>query len=90
MEPGDLIIATGALRLTGTVDAYVDKSYPGVANHEVLFALIEAAEELGETYHVGLAGSGPGRLPAARKARSAIPESAGKRTWREKPQFFAS
>jgi uridine phosphorylase len=25
MAPGDLIIATGALRLTGTADAYVDK-----------------------------------------------------------------
>ena len=57
MKPGDLIIATGALRLTGTVDAYVDKSYPAVADYEVLSALIQAAEELGETYHVGLAAS---------------------------------
>ncbi|ROT97827.1 nucleoside phosphorylase [Histidinibacterium lentulum] len=57
MAPGDLIIATGALRLTGTADAYVDKSYPAVADHEVLMALIEAAEELGETYHLGLAAS---------------------------------
>lgn len=54
---GDLVIATGALRLTGTVDAYVDKSYPAVADHEVLMALIEAAEELKETYHLGLAAS---------------------------------
>ncbi|MFN4273402.1 MAG: nucleoside phosphorylase [Aliihoeflea sp.] len=57
MKPGDLIIATGALRLTGTVDAYVDKSYPAVADYEVLSALIQAAEEMGETYHVGLAAS---------------------------------
>lgn len=57
MAPGDLIIATGALRLTGTVDAYVGKEYPAVANHEVLMALIEAAEQLGETYHLGLAAS---------------------------------
>lgn len=57
MAPGDLIISTGALRLTGTVDAYVDKAYPAVADHEVLMALIQAAEELGETYHVGLAAS---------------------------------
>jgi uridine phosphorylase len=57
MAPGDLIIATGALRLTGTADAYVGKEYPAVADHEVLMALIEAAEELGETYHVGLAAS---------------------------------
>ncbi|PVA06617.1 nucleoside phosphorylase [Thalassorhabdomicrobium marinisediminis] len=57
MKPGDLIIATGALRLTGTVDAYVDKSYPAVANYECVLALIEAAEEMGETYHTGLAAS---------------------------------
>lgn len=57
IAPGDLVIATGALRLTGTVDAYVGKEYPAVADHEVLMALIEAAEELGETYHVGLAAS---------------------------------
>jgi uridine phosphorylase len=57
MAPGDLIISTGALRLTGTVDAYVGKEYPAVADHEVLMALIEAAEELGETYHLGLAAS---------------------------------
>jgi len=57
MAPGDLIISTGALRLTGTVDAYIGKEYPAVADHEVLMALIEAAEELGETYHLGLAAS---------------------------------
>jgi uridine phosphorylase len=57
IAPGDLVIATGALRLTGTVDAYIGKEYPAVADHEVLMALIEAAEELGEIYHVGLAAS---------------------------------
>jgi uridine phosphorylase len=57
IPPGDLVIATGALRLTGTVDAYVDKSYPAVADHEVLMALIEAAEELNESYHLGLSAS---------------------------------
>lgn len=57
IEPGDLVISTGALRLTGAVDAYVDKSYPAIANHEVVMALIQAADELGERYHVGLAAS---------------------------------
>lgn len=57
IAPGDLVISTGALRLTGTVDAYVDKAYPAVANHEVLMALVQAAEELGEPYHLGLAAS---------------------------------
>lgn len=57
MAPGDLIISTGALRLTGTVDAYVDRGYPAVADYEVVMALVQAAEELGETYHVGLSAS---------------------------------
>ncbi len=57
MAPGDLIIATGALRLTGTVDAYVDRSYPAVASHELVMALIAAAEEAGAPYHLGLSAS---------------------------------
>lgn len=57
IKPGDLVISTGALRLTGAVDAYVGKSYPAVADHEVLMALVQAAEELGEPYHLGLAAS---------------------------------
>ena len=57
MAAGELIIATGALRLTGTMDAYVDRSYPAVAHHEVVMALIAAAEEMGEAYHLGLAAS---------------------------------
>ncbi|MFK0166781.1 nucleoside phosphorylase [Rhizobium sp. NPDC090279] len=57
IEPGDLVISTGALRLSGTVDAYVDRSYPAVADHEVLMALVQAAEDMGERYHLGLAAS---------------------------------
>lgn len=57
ISAGDLIIASGALRLTGTVDAYIDRSYPAVASHDVVMALIQAAEELGEAYHVGLSAS---------------------------------
>ncbi len=57
MAPGDLIISTGALRQTGTVDAYVDRAFPAVASHEVVLALIQAAEEADVRYHVGLAAS---------------------------------
>jgi uridine phosphorylase len=55
IEPGDLIICAGAVRHDGTSDQYVEKSYPALANQEVVMALIEAAEKLGVTYHVGLA-----------------------------------
>lgn len=54
IKPGDLIICTGAVRMEGTSDSYVTNSYPALANYEVTLALIEAAEQLGYTYHVGI------------------------------------
>ncbi|CCQ98064.1 conserved hypothetical protein [[Clostridium] ultunense Esp] len=54
IKPGDLIICTGAVRMEGTSDGYVTNSYPAIANYEVTLALIEAAEQLGYTYHVGI------------------------------------
>jgi uridine phosphorylase len=55
VEPGDLIICSGAVRHDGTSDQYVETNYPALANYEVVFALIEAAERLNIKYHVGLA-----------------------------------
>ena len=57
IDAGDLIISTGALRLTGTADAYIDKYYPAVASHEIVMAMVEACEELGVPYHLGLSAS---------------------------------
>ncbi len=57
MEVGDLIIAKGSVRLEGTSDEYVMQEYPAVADHEVVVALIEAAERLGYNYHVGIMAS---------------------------------
>jgi len=54
IECGDLVISTAAVRLDGTSNHYVIPEYPAVANHEVLQALIEAAEGLGVRYHVGI------------------------------------
>jgi len=54
---GDLIISSGAVRLEGTSKQYVRVEYPATANYEVLLALIEAAEELGYRYHVGITAS---------------------------------
>jgi uridine phosphorylase len=53
---GDVIISSAAVRLDGTSNCYVVPEYPAVADHEVLLALIEAAESLKiYTYHVGIA-----------------------------------
>lgn len=51
---GDLIIPTAAVRHDGASSSYVEDSYPASASHEVTLALIEACEELGLRYHVGL------------------------------------
>jgi uridine phosphorylase len=54
MDPGDLVITSGAVRQEGTSDEYVREDYPAVADHEVVAALVAAAERLGHDYHVGL------------------------------------
>jgi len=54
---GDLVISTAAVRLDGTSRQYVQPEYPAVANYEIVFSLIEAAEKLGYRYHVGYTAS---------------------------------
>ncbi|ELZ34562.1 uridine phosphorylase [Halogeometricum pallidum JCM 14848] len=54
MEVGDLVITSGAVRQEGTSKEYVREDYPAVADHEVVSALVAAAERLGYDYHVGL------------------------------------
>lgn len=57
MELGDLVISTGGVRLEGASKDLVIPEYPAVANYEVVMALIQAAEELRERYHVGITAS---------------------------------
>lgn len=57
IELGDLIIAVGAVRLESASKAYVRPEYPAVAHPEVAMALVEACEELGYRYHVGITAS---------------------------------
>ncbi len=51
---GDLIISTGAVRNDGTSSQYVAPQYPAFAHHQVILALIEAAESYGYRYHLGI------------------------------------
>ena len=57
IEIGDLIISTAAVRLDGTSEQYVRLEYPASASYEAVLALIEAAENLGFTYHLGISAS---------------------------------
>lgn len=52
---GDLIIASGAVRMDKTSEHYVSIEYPAVADFEVVCALIAAAQKYGYPYHVGIA-----------------------------------
>ncbi len=54
---GDVVISTATVRYDGTSKIYVSTEYPAVADLEVTLALIEAAEELGIKYHVGITAS---------------------------------
>ena len=51
---GDLVVATGAIRMDGTGREYVPMEFPAVANLSVTNALVEAARELGYPCHPGI------------------------------------
>ncbi len=51
---GDLVIASGAVRMDGTSREYAPVEYPAVADYEVLTALVEAAKSREERYHTGV------------------------------------
>ena len=51
---GDLVIATGAIRMEGTSKEYAPIEFPAVANLDVVNALVKASENLGYTHHTGV------------------------------------
>jgi uridine phosphorylase len=57
---GDLIIPTAVVRLDGASQTYVTPEYPALAHFEAVLALVQAAEELGHRYHVGITASPDG------------------------------
>lgn len=58
IRTGDLIINTATMRLDGTSARYVDPGFPAVADHHLVGALLEAANELsaqrGFGVHMGI------------------------------------
>jgi uridine phosphorylase len=54
IEPGDVIIATGAIRQDGTSREYMPIEFPAVADFKVTNALYNAAENLNFKNHVGV------------------------------------
>lgn len=54
VKGGDIVIATGAVRMEGTSREYAPIEYPAVANLDVTNALVAAAKEKGLSYHAGV------------------------------------
>lgn len=54
VNPGDLVIANGAIRMDGTSKEYMPIEFPAVADINVTNALIQAAERLGIPSHTGV------------------------------------
>jgi len=52
---GDLVVETGAIRMEGTSKEYAPIEYPAVPDFTVTNALVQAAKNLGKSYHVGVA-----------------------------------
>ena len=51
---GDLVIATGAIRMEGTSREYAPIEFPAVADFGITNALEKAAENLNKKYHIGV------------------------------------
>lgn len=54
VKPGDVVVATGAVRYEHTSLEYAPIEYPAVANFDVTCALKAAGEELGLCVHTGV------------------------------------
>ena len=75
---GDLVIATGAIRMEGTTREYVPLEFPAVANLDVTNALVAAAGKLKARWHTGIVQCkdsfygqhSPGRMPASHELLS--------------------
>lgn len=70
---GDVVIATGAVRMEGTSREYAPIEYPAIANIDVVNALVQASRDVGVKAHTGVVQSkdsfygqhSPQRMPVA-------------------------
>ena len=54
VKGGDVVIATGAVRMEGTSKEYAPIEFPAVANLDIVNALVQSAKDLGYNYHSGV------------------------------------
>ena len=54
VKSGDLVIATGAIRMEGTSKEYAPIEFPAVADYDIVTALKNSAEKLNLPHHLGV------------------------------------
>ncbi len=54
VKSGDLVIATGAIRMEGTSKEYAPIEFPAVADYDIVTALKNSAEKLNIPHHLGV------------------------------------
>lgn len=54
VKGGDIVIATGAIRMEGTSKEYAPIEFPAVANLDITNALVQSAKKLNFNYHAGV------------------------------------
>jgi uridine phosphorylase len=54
VKSGDLVIASGAIRMEGTSKEYAPIEFPAVPDFDVTCALVQAVQQMKKTYHVGV------------------------------------
>ena len=54
VKGGDVVVATGAIRMEGTSKEYAPIEFPAVANLDCINALVDACKDSNTSYHVGV------------------------------------
>lgn len=57
INPGDILVTTGSVRLDGASLHFAPVEYPAVADFDCTTALVEAAKAAGVTLHIGITAS---------------------------------
>ena len=73
VQSGDVVVATGAVRMEGTSREYAPIEWPAVPDYQVLTALVQAAQKLNKPWKAGVVQCkdsfygqhSPGRMPVS-------------------------
>lgn len=54
VKGGDIVVASGAIRMEGTTKEYAPIEFPAVADYHIVSALDRAAKKMGLNHHIGV------------------------------------